>query len=270
MINIMGLRKIILGALLTGLLSCPAFAQQADDQVYKDMLQAQHFILTYQEEGSPNLTRIVADGDTRLVRKSTNVKNGMVWSSKAMYRDGKLYSFFVDRGETKARVLALTDINREDLDPKEEWPKTYRMMALPKGLSVLAWGDSWRNNPISLTEPVFNNETKVLINGVEYTCNQYSSNILTQQGSTSGVITYNLLYKDGKLAKIQRYLQYDGREKMLDTLNIIELKKDYDVFELAPWGQPINVYKADAADLNDLMNNYVQVEVLGENKNDKK
>ena len=263
-------KKIFLTILASGLLSGQAIAQQPNDAAYQAMLQGQHFAVIYQEEGSDESTMIAADGDTRIVYKGTSGKKEMTWETEALFRDGKLYRFFTADKERRARVLPIGDINRPDLDPEEEWPAVYRMMALPKGLAPFAWDDAWGNRPVSMTQPVFNGSSSCTIGKETYECDQYISEIHTQAGTTSGVIAYNMLYKGGKLVKVQRYLLWDGREKLLETLNVKDLTNELPANTFSPWSTPIKVYKADEADFNDLMDYRVQVEELGGAPNAKK
>ncbi len=115
-------KKIFGAALAFGLLSSPALAQQQNDAAYQAMVQGRHFKVVYQEDGSNEITMIAADGDTRIVYKGTSGKKEVNWESEALFRDGKLYRFFTADKERKARVLPLSDVNKPDLDPEEEWP----------------------------------------------------------------------------------------------------------------------------------------------------
>ncbi len=262
-------KKILVAALASGLFATSAFARQSNDTAYQTMLQNQHFLLIYQEEGTTTVKLIAADGDARIVCTGKQKKNETSWETEALYRDGKLYRFFTAEKERKARVLPLSEIDRSDLDPEEAWGEAYRMMALPKGVSVFAWNDAWGDRPASLTQPVFNGSSQRTIGNTMYDCDQYTSEIHTQAGTVSGTIAYNLLYQNGTLVKIQRYLLWNGREKLLETLNIKTLTGDYPPNTLSPWTEPVKVYKADAADFNDLMDYYVQVEELGGKPNAK-
>lgn len=266
----MNWKKILLTALVSGLLSSPALAQQQNDAAYQAMVQGRHFKVVYQEEGSNETTMIAADGDTRIVYKGTSGKKEVKWEAEALFRDGKLYRFFTEGKERLGRVLPLKDINRPELDPEEEWPETYRMMALPKGLAPFAWNDEWGNRPASVTQPVFNGSSQRTVDKVTYDCDQYTSEIRTQADTTSGTIAYNMMYQGGKLVKVQRYLLWDGREKLLDTLNINELTNELPANMFSPWETPIKVVKADEADFNDLMDYHVPVEELGGVPNAKK
>lgn len=266
----MNWKKILLAAAVPGLLSGTAFAQQPNDAAYQAMLQNRHFAVVYHEEGTDESTMIAADGDTRIVYKGAYGKKEISWTAEALFRDGKLYRFFTADKERRGRVLSLSDINRTDLDPEEDWPAVYRMMALPKGLAPFAWNDAWGSRPASVTQPAFNGSSQRTVDKDTYDCDQYISEIRTQAGTTSGMIAYNMLYKDGKLVKVQRYLLWDGREKLLETLDINGLTNELAANVFAPWREPIKVYKADEADFNDLMDYRVQVEELGGASNAKK
>ena len=259
----MNWKKILLAAVASGLVSGTAFAQQPNDAAYQTMLQNRHFAVVYHEEGTDESVMIAADGDTRIVYKGTHGKKEINWAAEALFRDGKLYRFFTADKERRGRVLPLGDINRSDLDPEEDWPAVYRMMALPKGLAPFAWNDAWGSRPASVTQPAFNGSSQRTVDKDTYDCDQYISEIHTQAGTTSGMIAYNMLYKGGRLAKVQRYLLWDGREKLLETLAISDLTNELAANVFAPWSSPIKVYKADEADFNDLMDYRVQVEELG-------
>lgn len=263
-------KKVLLSVLAAGLLCSPTSAKQANDDEYQAMLENRHFAVEFKENNSKEITMIASDGDNRIVYTGMQTNKGVDWTVEALCLDGKLYRFFTADNERKARVLPLSEINRPDLDPDEKWPETYRMMALPKGLAPFAWNDAWGSRPASVTQPIFNGSSQRTIGRGVYDCDQYTSEIQTQAGTTSGMIAYNLLYRDGKLSMVQRYLLWDGNEKVLDTLYIRDFTKELPEKVFTPWSHPIKVYKADEGDFNDLMDYRVQVGELGGTSNEKK
>ena len=71
-----------------------------------------------------------------------------------------------------------------------------------------------------------------------------------------------------RIAIIQKYLLYDGQEKLVQTLKIREFTTEIpaDAFEVTP---EVKVFNASMGDMSDLLGVQLQVEVLGGEKDAK-
>ena len=253
----MNWKKIVAGIFACGLMMGSVSAQQPAAAGYQDMLQKQHFMLEYSYEGRNGKHRMLADADKRLVLK----QNRNYWDAEVLGVQDKLYQIYWEKVD-KAKVLPLQMLGSDKLSPDEKWAEKRAKLALPEELSVLAWQDKWTSHPQSLGAPVFGGSSKRQIGKDEYDCDQYICDIRNQAGGVSGQLAYNLLYKDGKLVKAQKYLLYGGKQQLLSTLNIAEFKAEVDAKAFSDLAK-VKVYKAEMGDINDLLDNPVEAGTLG-------
>ena len=77
-----------------------------------------------------------------------------------------------------------------------------------------------------------------------------------------------MLYADGRLAVVQKYLLHDGQEKLVQTFKIRAFTAEIpaDAFEVTP---EVTVFNASMGDMSDLLGVQLQVDVLGGEKDAK-
>ncbi|SFW54858.1 hypothetical protein SAMN02910323_2369 [Selenomonas ruminantium] len=261
-------KKIVAGFFVSGLMMGMVSAQQPAETDYRNMLQQQEFVLSYEYDGQTEKVRIIGDPAKRMtaVLETRGKKN--YWMPKVLGTNDKLYQFYEEKG-MKAKVLPLNMLGSDKLSPDEKWLDKKVRLALPEELSVLAWQDKWTSHPQSLGAPVFSGSSKRQMGSDEYDCDQYICDIRNQAGGVSGQLAYNLLYKDGKLVKVQKYLLYKGTQQLLSTLNIMEFQAGADTGALSKLND-IKVYKAELGDINDLLDNPVEEGTIGGSLNAQK
>ena len=74
-----------------------------------------------------------------------------------------------------------------------------------------------------------------------------------------------MLYKNGKLDKVQEILLVKDKEVPVDTVNIVQLTDQIPQGSF-DFSKPVKVYAAGQGDINELLGNKVQVEELGGTK----
>lgn len=254
-------KKIAAGVFTCGLMMGTVSAQQPATADYQNMLQQQEFVLSYGYEGQTEKVRITGDTAKRMAAVMKTIKKKSYWIPKVLGTNDKLYQFYEGK-ETTAKVLPLNMLGSDKLSPDEKWPEKKVRLALPEELAVLAWQDKWTNHPQSLSAPVFSGSSKRQVGSDEYDCDQYLCDIRNQAGGVSGQLAYNLLYKDGKLVKAQKYLLYQGKQQLLSTLDILEFKAGVDAGAISKLND-VKVYKAELGDINDLLDNPVEEGTMG-------
>ena len=256
----MNWKKIVAGVFTCGLMMGTVSAQQPAAAEYQNMLQ-QDFVLTYGYEGKAEKVRITGDAAKRMAALKETVQGRGYWDPEVLGTNDKLYQFYENKG-TKAKVLPLNMLGSDKMSPDEKWPEKRERLALPEELAVLVWQDKWTSHPQSLGAPAFSGSSKRQVGSDEYDCDQYICDIRNQAGGVSGQLAYNLLYKDGKLVKAQKYLLYKGKQQLLSTLNIMEFKAGVDAAAISKLDK-VKVYKAEMGDINDLLDNPVEEGTMG-------
>ena len=252
----MNWKKIVAGVFACGLMMGTVSAQQPAAAEYQNMLQ-QDFVLSYGYEGKTEKVRITGDAGKRM----TAILQENLWYPKVLGTNDKIYQFYIEK-VTKAKVLPLNMLGSDKLSPDEKWTEKKDRLALPEELAVLAWQDKWTSHPQSLGAPAFSGSSKRQVGSDEYDCDQYICDIRNQAGGVSGQLAYNLLYKDGKLVKAQKYLLYKGKQQLLSTLDIMEFKAGVDEGAISKLND-VKVYKAEMGDINDLLDNPVEEGTMG-------
>lgn len=245
-------------ALLTSVFLGTAAAQQPEEAGYRSLL-AGDYELTYQssKESEDKARSILTQSGNRITYEGTKVKKGFTWQAKAYGKDGNLYRFEDTDDAQVARVLPLSDLGDPTLDPDEDWTGVYQDLALPEEMAALCWQDKWTKRPASVKAPVFTGSSEKAEGQTTYACDTYTSDILTQAGTVSGELVYRLLYAEGKLAKVEKAINFAGKETPLETLTILTLRELPEGTSLDPAGTPI--YEANRGDISDLLGTPKQV-----------
>ncbi len=193
-----------------------------------------------------------------------------------LYSDGKYYRFidpadgnvgpfsFLSGGkkEVSAIVLPEDQLNSPNLDDSEEWNFVREDLTLPDELAIFYWEDPFRDNLFNMPAPHYNGEFKVTFENKEYSCDQYLIDIKSLAGNIIAQEAYNMLYDNGQLKVIQKYLIRDGKESLIRTTKISALTSEVPdtAFEI---GRKIKVYAAQNGNMADLLEQKTLIETLG-------
>ena len=190
-----------------------------------------------------------------------------------MYKNGKYYRIksdeemgsigFRNKKSNKifAMVLSEDKLDSPYLDPDEEWQYIKQDLSLPDELAIFYWEDKFHQNPFGV-KPYYNGNSKRTIDEKEYDCDQYLIDIKTLAGTNAAREAYNMLYENGQLVMIQKYLLYKGKEKLMRTIKIGAISSEVpeEVFEI---NQKCKIYAAGTGDMNELIGKKVIVEEIG-------
>ena len=200
----------------------------------------------------------------RVYRENLKAKNPEV-----LYKDGEYYNFFRDPVEGKPnkftrRMLILSEekLNSQVLEPQEGWQDIRTELALPDELAIFYWNEPYREQDSGWGEPVYNGSSTREINKKTYDCDQYISDIKSLAGTIIAQEVYNALYENGKLVMVQKYFLRDGKEKLIETVNVKNITSQVPDTAFAI-DKVTKVYKPRNGDMNDLLNIYEEVGKIG-------
>lgn len=194
-----------------------------------------------------------------------------------LYSDGKYYRFINSdiKGTTMFRgglfgggqkiigiVLPEDQLDSPNLDMDDEWDFVREDLALPDELAIFYWDDPFRYNFLNMPAPRYNGESKVTFEDKEYACDQYLIDIKSLAGNVIAQEAYNMLYDNGQLKVIQKYLLHNGKEFLTRTTKISAITSDVpeSAFKIS---KKINVYAAQNGNMADLLEQKTLVETLG-------
>ena len=171
-----------------------------------------------------------------------------------LYRDGKYYRVndYLYGGRVKEGFMLPEDkIDLPNLNPREEWQYTKSDLALPDELAIFNWNDKYHENTLGV-QPYYNGSSKRTINDKEYDCDQYLIDIKSMANTIIAQEAYNMIYNEGQLIKVQKYLIYKGKEYLVRELIIINItsKIPEDAFKV---GEKVSVYEGDTGSMADLL-----------------
>ena len=238
-----------------------ANAEQPAANEYREMFRAGNFYVEFKDKWD---VRILAGYDNvRLERMSYRFEeSGLAYlnplgaifagapkNPEVMYKDGKYYQFVE---KNKAFVCAASDLDAENLDPRQGWGKISQKLALPDELAVFYWKDSFRVVSPAIAAPQFTESIKKECDGIEYDCDRYIGSIKTASGSTEAKIVYDMLYREGKLVMAESYVVRNGTEYPVNRLEIKRLQSEIPkgAFKI---DKNTRLYAAGQGDMNDLL-----------------
>ncbi|MBR1397045.1 MAG: hypothetical protein IJ563_05885 [Selenomonadaceae bacterium] len=198
-----------------------------------------------------------SNGEQDIIKRASDMI-----SSDVFYQNKKYYRInFIGR---TAKVLTEDEINSPNLNIDEGWQYIKRDLSLPDELAIFYWDDKFHENPFNLI-PYYNGNSTREIDKKVYDCDQYLIDIKSLAGKNVAQEAYNMLYENGQLMMIQRYLIYDGKEYFIHTLKIIKITSEVpeDTFVI---GKKIKVYAADVGKMGDLLEQPELVEEIGGKK----
>lgn len=203
----------------------------------------------------------------RVYRENAKAKNPEVF-----YKDGKYYNYFKDPVEdkpnkTKLRMLILEEeeLNSAVLEPQEGWQDIRTELALPDELAIFYWNEPYREQDSGWGEPIYNGSSKVEINKKTYDCDQYISDVKSLAGTVIAQEVYNAIYENGNLVMVQKYFLRDGKERLIETVNVKNITSQVPDTAFAI-DKKTKVYKPRNGDMNDLLNIYEEVGEIGGKK----
>ena len=186
-----------------------------------------------------------------------------------LYRDGRYYKFYASDLEGKkisAIVLPEDQLNNSDLDPSEEWDYVKSDLSLPDDLAIFYWNDDpMRENFFNVPAPKYNDTSKKKVGNKEFDCDQYVREIKNLAGNLIASEVYDMLYNNkGELVMIQKYLNFDGKENLVHTMEISKITSDVPqkIFKF----EKVKVYSVNKGDMNDLLKQRVEVGTIGGEK----
>lgn len=286
------MKKFLILTLLFTSLALPVFAEQPAAERYRQMFTSGNFYVEYEVAdksgywGNPSALRtnifgipkknlrheIRAAQDGQRIAKTGSIKDKY---PSALYRNGKYYKFTKVEEETSniiggahKKILRNAYVLDEDklyssiLDPDEHWETVRKDLTLPDAFRVLFPNDPMNDDAQISPNPIFNGESKRIIDDKEYDCDQYVSDIKSLAGTTVAQQSYNILYDSGKLVRVQKYLIRDGKEFLVSDLVIHAISSEVpgDAFTIH---KKFKLYAARNGDINDLLDNLEQIGEMG-------
>lgn len=210
---------------------------------------------------------LASKNGVRVYRENAKAKNPEVF-----YKDGKYYNYFKDpvegkQNKTKRRMLILSEeeLNSAVLEPQEGWQDIRTELALPDELAIFYWNEPYREQDSGWGEPVYNGSSTREINKKNYDCDQYISDVKSLAGTVIAQEVYNALYENGKLVMVQKYFLRDGKEKLIETVNIKTITSQFPDTAFAI-DKKTKVYNPRNGDMNDLLNEYQEIGEIGGKK----
>ncbi|MBR2143109.1 hypothetical protein, partial [Anaerovibrio sp.] len=195
---------------------------------------------------------------------------------RLMYKDGKYYRFAAgfgmvgkDSKNDQAIMLPEEDLKSPELNPLEGWAYIRTELALPLEFSVFNYRDSFLDSVSMVEMPVYQESTERNIGKKTYNCDKYIAKEKFGESDKVNEFIYYALYKEGKLALIQKYrVPKVGEEEIVEEIFVRDISAQLpeNSFEFS---NEIPVFAAGMGDVNDFLGIPVQVGVLGGNVNAK-
>lgn len=264
-------RFIAATILMSTILSAPVNAEQSAAREYREIFGSGNFYLEFKDKWG---TRILAGKDgTRMERMNYTFEHGtMTWlnplgaifggtgdkNPEVMYRDGKYYHFVAKR---KANVCSAENLRDENLDPRQGWNKIRRKLAVPEELAIFCWNDPYHAKSPAVSEPKFSASLKKTFDGKEYDCDRYIGTVKTIGGDESAHLTYDMLYRDGRLFRAELYITRDNVNYPVGALEITNIQRNIppDTFKIY---KDTKLYAAGTGDIDDLLENPKEIGTL--------
>ena len=258
------MKKFLAVALGIFLTASNVSAEQPKAQEYREILSSEKFYVEYDDEYVKKI--IVEDSGRRMSRVTLNSKNqklvtvlnpiaalfegGFSKYPDFMYYKDKYYKFSEKESAVMVRVDQLHD---ENLNPSEGWALIDKELALPDELAVFNWNERHHKVSENISAPIFSNSTKKNIDGKEYTCDRYESEVKNAAAGTK--IFFDMCYNEkGELEIVQSEIFANNREYHINKLSVKkilrEIPKDAMALDLKA-----NIYAAGIGDMDDLLEN---------------
>ena len=266
--------KVFLFILMILLTSEICSAEQPKAQEYREILSSGNFYVEYDDN---NVKRIIAQENGRRMSRTTlggtyraivSLLNplGNMFANAAekfpefMYADGKFYKFLE---KDIALIVDENQLDDENLNPAEGWSTIHQSLSLPNELAIFNWNDKFHKVPEALSEPIFIESTKKIVNGKEFDCDRYESKITNAAGGESATITFELCYSAGELILAQSSLSANGKDYEINKLIVKKILSSVPSGEFKLSGKE-KVHSAGFGDMNDLLEILKFIGRLGE------
>lgn len=239
-----------------------ANAEQAAAEEYRKIFSSGNFYVEFKDKWGVRI--LAGKNGARMERMRYNFESGgLIWlnplgamfgggeakNPEVLYKDGKYYQFI---SKNKANVCNEENIHDENINPRSGWNKISQKLALPDELAVFFWQDPYRQKSSAIAAPELVESYKKNVDGKEYDCDKYTSNIKTANGKISAVLVYELIYRDGKIFRAESSI---FRNNKTYPINILEIKLIQEnipdgVFKISP---NTKLYAAATGDMYDLL-----------------
>lgn len=161
-------------------------------------------------------------------------------------------------------ILSEENLNSINLYPAEGWQDIRADLALPDELAIFYWNDP-PFQPRNYDAPVYLESSKLTFGGKEYDCDKYVEFAKDMAGNVINETVYNALYENGKLVMVQKYFLRDGKERLIETVNIKNITSQVPDNAFAI-DKATKIYKPKNGDMNDLLNEYQEIGEIGGKK----
>lgn len=266
------MKKFLTVALGIFLAASNVSAEQPKAQEYRQILSSEKFYVEYDDEYVKKI--IVEDSGRRMVRVDLNsskknmvailnplaklFEGGYSKYPDFMYYKNKYYKF----NEKDFAIMVRADqLNEENLNPAEAWSVIDKELSLPDELAVFNWNERHHKVSADIGTPVFSKTIQKTVDGKEYTCDRYESEVKTSNGTK---IIFDMCYDaKGELALVQSAIFANNHEYGINKLVIKkilrEIPKDAIILD-----KNAKIYAAGLGDMNDLLENPVLIGKLQE------
>ena len=176
-----------------------------------------------------------------------------------MYLDGTYYNYLNER---YLLILPEEQLNSSTLDPGEGWQDIRNELALPDGLAIFYWEDSFRDKNFDWGVPIYSGSSTKTVKKKTYDCDRYNSDIKTLAGTVIAQEVYDALYENGRLVMVQKYFVRDGKEFLISTTEVKEISAQVpdEVFAIT---KKVKTYAPHNGDMTDLLEVYEQTGEIG-------
>lgn len=247
-------------------------AEQAAANSYREIFRSGNFYVEYKDKFG---TRILAGKKgARMGRMYYAFENsgvaflnplGMFFGDEeknpeVLYRDGNFYQFVES---DKADVCNVKNLHDENLDPRQGWNKISQRLAIPDELAIFFWEDSFRQSMAFIDAPKFQRSFAKSVGNKSYDCDRYTCEVKTTTGGDMATLIYDVLYKEGKIFRVESFISRGGNDYPLNVLEVKKLQAEIPkgMFKIY---KGTKLYAARAGDINDLLENPAQIGTLEE------
>ncbi|MBQ7704961.1 MAG: hypothetical protein IJT73_06015 [Selenomonadaceae bacterium] len=269
------MKKFLAVALGIFLTASNVSAEQPKAQEYREILSSEKFYVEYEDEYTKKI--IVEEEGRRMTRIALTGKNVAMISilnplanlfgggyskfPNFMYYKDKYYKFNEKDSALMIRTDQLNDVN---LNPNEGWSLIDKELSLPDELAIFNWHDKHHKISNLMAEPTFANTLKKSVDGKEYTCDRYESEVKNSRGEKEATIIFDMCYNDkGELALVQSAIFANGKEYGVNKLTIKKILREIPKGEII-LDKNAKIYAAGIGDMNDLLENPVLLGKLSE------
>lgn len=265
--------KIIALLLFSIINSSIGHAERTAAEEYRTIFRGGNFYLEFKDKWGTRI--IAAKNGTRMERMNYTFEHGaMAWlnplgaifggtgdkNPEVMYKNGKYYYFVA---KNKANVCEEKDLHNENLDPRQGWNKISQKLAVPNELAVFFWNDPYRSKSPAVSEPEFFGSGKAFFDGKEYECDNYISKIKSRGGYKEVSLRYDLLYKDGKLFRVDLYIMKELVLYPVSSLEVVKIQRDIPEGTFKIY-KGTKLYAAGMGNIDDLLETPKEIGIMEE------